>query len=393
MPRDRKRWTPNPYAIGRQLRNRENIRFLYFEEGAVAEEWLKAAFELNRKNQTLSEVLKQFRQLTEVIRQPLTLARALELPQVRALGYKRDQLARVLPLLLNITDVGFVVPGEPSPPPELILGTYGPSRNLLVNGVHYLDPIQGDSADCYLISSMISLAWTRQPMFEGRLNAGFQPGMFKWQFHKNNQTGTPGQQIQVSELTLTDSSGQPLYAHSRDQHEFWPALLEKAYVRLMSPGAGEPIPDDYKSLDNGDLPQDACQSLVGSRTGTQPLFTAVGKKIFEQGPNSLGTLDGIMSKPVMAWTEEVRGTKLTWEKTGIWEDHAYAVLGVTPAGRFTHVVLRNPLGIANAIKPGYATGIWQAGAEAVELNKNGVFAIPKRLFFAKFQHIGWINLP
>lgn len=396
MARDRKQWAPNPYAIARQLTGRKDIRFLYSAEGKEADNWLKNAFELHRKNQTLTDALRQFRKLAAENKGPLTLDRALALASVKSLDYKPEQLARVLPFILQIIDVKLQEPLKAPPPsrPQLVLGTYDEANDLMVTGANYLDPIQGGIADCYLISSMISLAWTRRNLLETGLNAsGFGPNTdtFAWQFHNEDQQGTLGAQVQVTEF-IPKNQGEPLYGHARDPREYWPALLEKAYLRMRLPGNGEPTADDYHSLDNGALPQDACQSMVGGPIGTQALFTNLGKRIFDSG-QALSTPSGVMNKPVMAWTEEVAGDQITWEQTGIWKDHAYSVLGVTPAGNFTHVVLRNPLGVANEPRAGYATGDWMAGAERVELNKNGVFAIPRQLFFDNFQHIGWGNLP
>lgn len=396
MPHDRKQWTPNPYAIARRLTGRADIRFLYSADGATADKWLKGAFEIARKNQTLTEVLNQFREVADQLKAPLTLERALELQEVKSLGYTRDQLARVLPLILQITDVQLepLSGGTPPVAPQLILGTFGVSDELMVQGAHYLDPIQGAIADCYLISSMISLAWTQRNLLETRLgDSGFGPATrtFEWGFHNDDRQGTPGPKVKVTELVPKDQ-GEPLYGHAHDPREYWPSLLEKAYLRMKVPGSGEPpSKEDYESLNNGALPHRACQSVVGGVAITEPLFTDVGKKAFEQG-EPLDTPSGIMDKPVMAWTEEVAGNKQTFEQTGIWQDHAYAVLGVTPAGEFTHVVLRNPLGIANEPRDGYLIDDWLAGAEKVELNKRGVFAIPRKLFFESFQHIGWVNL-
>ena len=100
---------------------------------------------------------------------------------------------------------------------------------------------------------------------------------------------------------------------------------------------------------------------------------------------------GVVRRPVMAWTKDDIGVKdrKVWEKTGLWPNHAYAVLGVMPS---KHIVLRNPHGVATTVRRGYATGKWQpADRDPVELNKNGVFAISPALFFKHFEDMGWVE--
>lgn len=182
------------------------------------------------------------------------------------------------------------------------------------------------------------------------------------------------------------------YARSRSPQESWPALVEKAYVMnaRASGTADELTALDYKAIDRGSTPARACQSLMGGRVRGEILDSLRGAEIFLRG-GRLSAPHGVMSKPVMAWTKENIGVKekKVWEKTGLWPNHAYAVLGVMQTG---HVVLRNPHGRATQRRRGYAEGPWQVNGLSVNLNVDGVFALSRDLFYAHFNDISWVDL-
>ena len=98
-----------------------------------------------------------------------------------------------------------------------------------------------------------------------------------------------------------------------------------------------------------------------------------------------------MSKPVMAWTKEDKRVEdgEIWERTGLWPNHAYAVLGVMDSG---HIVLRYPHGRATKPRPQYATGNWETHSLKVNLNVDGVFALSRNVFYAHFNDISWVEL-
>ena len=96
-----------------------------------------------------------------------------------------------------------------------------------------------------------------------------------------------------------------------------------------------------------------------SRAGGTAEFTPRGRHLSPGG--AVKTPDGVMTKPVMAWTKKDIGVKdkEIWERTGLWPSHAYAVLGVMDSG---HIVLRDPHGRATERRRGYAEGPWQITA-------------------------------
>ena len=186
----------------------------------------------------------------------------------------------------------------------------------------------------------------------------------------------------------------------------WPALPEKAYVAKMRPGGAtaEPSPADYQAINEGTSPQFACQALVGGRTEGSLTFrfhpvsgksSARRDQFGESGPRF--SASGAMVKPTMAWTFDESSTLTPehWKKTGLFADHAYAVLGFTGDPNLPdHIVLRNPHGIATKVRDGYLRDPhWKPDErEPIKLNENGVFAISHDLFFGNFKNIGWIEL-
>ena len=199
----------------------------------------------------------------------------------------------------------------------------------------------------------------------------------------------------------------PRYARSSAPKEFWPALLEKAYVIKKAPASVlEPEPIAYQSINNDTnqtTPPLACQELVGGKARGRTLKSTDGQNVFSDsellGPGDGGQLtSGVLTKPVIAWTFDENAIDF-WDKTGLWPNHAYAVLGVMKDSNHDHIVLRNPHGYPTKERDGYARGSWKAiGAPGVrnngevQLNTDGVFAITREMFYKHFEHIGWVEL-
>ena len=392
-------WSPNPYAIARQLSGETKIDPEFFTNGIKADAFLKRSFQLSARRQTFNQAFAFFQKIALSVKQPMPLERVLALQEVKNAGYSEEQIRRVLPHLVQIADAKFEIPLRPVPAsPMPILASLDQSRQLEVGSATYDDPIQGDTADCYLISAMIGLAWTNSDPLRNGLNAsgfnarGNEP--FGWKFKDG-----PGQEVKVTGL-VPMRDGMPLYASSSEPLEHWPALLEKAYVVKVAQLADEPDPANYQSIANGALPQEACQSLAGGDAHSVILRLPTSQNIFSFSPDAnlrgkLATASGIMDRPVMAWTEEINDP-MGWENTGLVPGHAYAVLGVMQSGDVVeHVVLRNPYGFAtDARRDGYKSGTWKPdGRPDVPLNVKGVFALSRDLFYFHFRHVGWVDPP
>ena len=288
------------------------------------------------KKKTVAEALAVFQQIAELFERPVSFGKAIAFarPIYTAAGYTTDE---VIPALLDLLPIVGAPPAGES---------FADAEQLIVQKAMYLDPVQGAIEDCYLISAIIALAWAVPQLLTARLTtAGFAPPedrSFQWQFH--DPRGGQRQAKVTGRLLTRD--GVLRYARSRSPQESWPALVEKAYVmNARASGAADELTAlDYTAINRGSTPARACQSLVGGRVRGEILDSLRGAEIFLRG-GRLSMPHGVMSKPVMAWTKEDIGVKekKIWEQTGLWPNHAYAVLGVMDTG---HIVLRNPHGRA-----------------------------------------------
>lgn len=385
------KWLPNPYVIAAQLSNTPDILSIVRSGGKVADAFLLDAFVSGRKQRTVTGALTVFQQIASLFDGPVSLSQAIDKSKEiwAREGYSVDEIRRVLPNLLQISDP---ISGD----------TFVDSDHLIENQVSYLDPIQGSVGDCYLISAMIALAWASTDALTARLtSADFNPPAersFEWQFH--GDAGPEANRVRVSGRIMM-AGAVPRYARSSSKVEDWPSLVEKVYVAKVS-GAnvaqGEPTRLNYQSIDaktEGSMPQRACQALLGGAVKGEILDSDAGRKIFLKD-GRLENTSGVMSKPVMAWTKEDLGEADpdVWKKTGLWPRHAYAVLGaMVTDNRVKHVVLRNPHGAdTDPDRRGYHPGAWDPdGRPTVALNKDGVFAISRKLFYDNFEDIGWIS--
>lgn len=368
------------------LADQLDIESLYTATGSRVDDFLKDAFLYGGKHHTVTEALAVFQRISEGIDEPLTLADALGSPYVTkaADDYSNLKIRRVLPSLLQISDESF--DGH----------LFDDADELVTQKLTYLDPVQGAVGNCYLISAMIALAWARPEVLQSRLvDSGFTPQgdqSFGWSFNKADDETTGGGRFSVS-ARIPIAGKLPRYARSSSREEYWPALLEKSYVakRGAIPGDREPTPAEYQALNtHGTFPQFACQALVGGNVRVEFTSYIPNGEIFLRG-GDLYEASGVMSRPVMASTIDNMGAynPELWDKTGLWPNHAYAVLGVMDRGQ---VVLRNPHGFATEERAGYERGPWKVGDLSVDLNQNGVFAIASELFHQHFKSICWVNV-
>ncbi|MEO8187121.1 MAG: C2 family cysteine protease [Burkholderiaceae bacterium] len=393
-----RQWAPNPYAIAQLLLDTLDIESVYESSGDAADKFLLGAFNVRGEQTTLTEAVELFRQLAVIVGRPMSMAEVLQLAEAKQLAqvFAVEQLQRVLPYLVPLKDAEFQ-PFENVPNPNGQSGRtwFGDAGQLVMDNASYLDPVQGAVSNCYLISAMIALAWTKPPSWEAGLRSTrFNPpeeASFEWRFHSDR--GRERSPVKISGRIPMNAREKPRYARSASG-ESWPGMLEKAYVMKMRAADAkgkEPTLADYQAIERkGSTPPRACQVLAGGVVGGEILDTASDIKLFSPRAGLVKT-SGVVRRPVMAWTKDDIGVKdrKVWEKTGLWPNHAYALLGVMPS---KHIVLRNPHGVATTARRGYATGEWQpVDRDPVELNKNGVFAISPALFFKHFEDMGWVE--
>src|SRR5688572_9764574 len=175
MTRQRQLYAPNPYTIAQLVTQQRDISFLY-AKGAKWEDaraLLEKGFHL-KGGRTLNQAMSLIQKMGVAVERPQPLEEALaavmHVSEVKEWGYTADEVRSVLPLLMPITDAAFAANVDATQSPR-ILASNGDVGQLIVGGTGFLDPIQGGTADCYLISSMIALAWTHPGVLERLLNS------------------------------------------------------------------------------------------------------------------------------------------------------------------------------------------------------------------------------
>ena len=409
------RWSPNPYALATaltgDLSDDEKLRF----DGAKADDFLQRA--LLRPD--MPQMLASFREFQTLAARAdlesestqISLAERMTEPLVQKAAhiFGAEEIRRALPSLMPVSDAALnqLTLGDAITSVNSRIENLANASELLIDEAPYLDPMQGDVGDCYLIATLIALAWSKPTVLADRLaDAGFTPpfqSSFQWQFH-NAQGAMRGRKSVTGRIPVR--GGMPRYARSANVLEHWPGLIEKAFVMQNRPAQAsteEPVRSDYLRMERFSTPPNACIALIGGQAqGRIVELEQVFEHLFmdHHDPSELlFTGDGVTKLPVMAWTKEklpiTAGENAresmdtdTWTKTGLWPGHAYAVLGKMQSG---HVVLRNPHGFATEMRQGYAEGPWQAGNLSVDLNTRGVFALSPEVFKQNFKHVGWVE--
>ena len=409
MPAPAPGWGVNPLALAQLMRG----QLLPKREWAAVEKLLQDAFHVN-------EVRHLFE--AEGGKAPrLAIFEALAKPRGGALAYRdienleevkqaisvygeyQDEAAvrRILPILLPVADAVFTASEDPAAAAGVLVPDYYvPFMENVAGDVSWLDPVQGNADDCYLIAALIALAWSRPEQwseqvrgFEDRGNA---TARYRFAFH-NRAGAIDALRVEPRVPKFKDV---PVYGRCTDKNEGWVAMIEKAYVMWRSKRPDrEPLPIDYRLISEQPvLPQDACSALVGGH----------GKKVGPYRPKPLAAVAarcderGVTRDPTMAWTWQTAAWQsldklkaLGFARTGLVPNHAYAVLGVVPAKNPDYVVLRNPWGSAPFCTEGHATGTWRPGpgangAAEVALNVNGVSALKASWFDDCFEKVGWV---
>ena len=399
------RWSPNPYAIAERLTG----HVLGIADGEKADAFLRDAF-LNEKVRaqlerleisTIDDAFNLFRKIASLNDEPLTLEKAREFPLVRAASeaYGANVVENLLPFLLPISDAEFDHAQVSAPAPNAVGvrvdAAYVDTGPLVVRDVLYLDPKQGLVGDCYLIAAMIALAWTVPDVLAAGLqSSGYRPPQeshFDWLFHEEDQR-------RAATVTgrVPSENGLPIYAKSEPGGEFWPSLIEKAYVQRVKTlrreaAHGEPTPADYQAIGEYEKPWRACRRLAGGEVDFELHNTDLDGAVLSRP--GFTNAAGKVTLPLMAMTlSEIDGPEVTWQASGLHVNHAYAVLGKLPESG--HIVLRDPLGHPTTRREQYLENhAWDCGErDPVEINKAGVFAIAPALFNRCFKWAGWVNL-
>jgi hypothetical protein len=167
---------------------------------------------------------------------------------------------QLLPFIAAVSDASFEPPGSggaSAPPP--VIGRYARIGKLEVDGVSWLDPTQGATSDCYLISSMISIAWARPVQWRHRLSSATHGSKdtdsLRIAFFGDTARTRDHSPFEVAPNVPLDPHGKFIYAHASSRTETWPALLERAFVMQLLDRTGVDLTvDDYRRAGSAMFP-------------------------------------------------------------------------------------------------------------------------------------------
>jgi hypothetical protein len=191
----------------------------------------------------------------------------------------------------------------------------------------YFDPIQAGLADCWLVSAMSSVAWATPYAISQRTRA----------------TG-PGDESFVNLIELTDpatgsvlrfeltdqtvvwsGTTTPMYSHSSETGELWPAIVSKAFANWRR-GTAVDHPD-LTALNYGD-----CVHASAAITGRKPHYTGTAGSTTASLINLVkaNSLNHRTVNPMTAWTYgsgEESPDHVDYNSADIVANHCYSVLG------------------------------------------------------------------
>ena len=404
-------FSPNPFALAQLLLPQGQLRD--YNSWDEAQALLAEAFRVKADmifdgDKATPPVFQLFRDCMDEYKGAQALATLLQQPaaQKAIKVFGQAAMQKVLPFLVPVTDSAFAKPGAAPSGPNEIAG-FDTLGAFVDGGASYLDPRQGMVADCYLISSMISAAWSQPARWQKYLDKVCLHGpageSYRFDFILDDDSLCPA--FDVPPWVPVSASDQPCFARSSEVREAWPALVEKAFVlQRCARAPDDPMPADYQHIGVHRLfPAEACHMLIG---GTGDFETSMPDRPlvpFLRDRCPVGSPRLVTVQPTMATThtefdvDSMKAKGLTWDSTGLVFGHAYAVLGLMKQGDTEYVVLRNPHGVSKTGVSGYAKEAWVPGAGAngeptVQLDQNGVFGLPVDWFEACFGRVDWVDV-
>jgi hypothetical protein len=262
------------------------------------------------------------------------------------------------------------------------------------------DPIQGAVGNCYLISALGALAWSRPYMLVHRTRATGPAqenfvdviGMYRFGVLEY---------VEVSEkLPVQGTNNALIYARSSEAGEIWPGIYEKAYAKFITKDPGDQ-PDITRTAYG--LPGLALAYLTGLPLDSRSMrLFADGHAVWEIVRSQ--AIGQKIYNPMVAWTYPTApSSSVNYSSAHLVANHAYTVLGWAMVNNQEYLVLRNPWGAYEGTlnvlggewvawdQPYYnATGWWRP----IQFSTNdGVFALRSDTFHQYFAGVGWVKAP
>ncbi len=144
--------------------------------------------------------------------------------------------------------------------------------------------------------------------------------------------------VEIDDLFPVDAQGRMLCAHSSDHREFWPSILEKAYLKMCNGGYN--FPGSNSSID-----MHAFTGWLPERFNLNDAQTLQEGRVWQRLQSAMATGD------CLATLGTGKLSSADEERTGLVSGHAYAVLAV-------HEVPADTIGSAEPLKLVHVKNPW-----------------------------------
>lgn len=201
---------------------------------------------------------------------------------------------------------------------------------LYVDGLSYADVTQGESGDCYFLSSVAAVAADDPAALTKALTDNGNGTYTVRFFEKSHGQAKPVFVTVDGQLPLADGQA-PDYASGSNPKELWAPIFEKAYAKWKG---------GYENIGEGGQAGDALYAL----TGTSSSYV---EDLHHANPDATWRrmLAATAAKqPMVAGTDAQNDQPIKYEAQGLVDDHAYTVLSAQEEHGERTVTLRNPWG-------------------------------------------------
>ncbi|MBL8922095.1 MAG: hypothetical protein JNJ54_24810 [Myxococcaceae bacterium] len=237
--------------------------------------------------------------------------------------------------------------------PKMVKKTF--SGPLFEGGVSMHDVQQGSLANCYFPAAVAAVAHARPELLQ-RLVKDNGDGTFTFTFTQRDWATGRTKQVPVTvdgDLWVKPEKGTPVYGRGGTDHrpesmELWFPLLEKAYAQWKG---------SYDVVGNGGVASDVFEELTGEASDYYDLHARTNPDTLWKRITS--AVDD--ARPMAAGTHEPKDVNYT--NTGVFDDHAYSIIGYQTEGSKRYVVLRNPWGDSEPKNNGPDDGVFKLELE------------------------------
>ncbi len=202
--------------------------------------------------------------------------------------------------------------------------------SLKLGQLTYDDLKQGDSGDCYFLSSAVAIAHDNPDALKRAFTEN-PDGTTTVHFFEQQKSGPPKKvDITVDNQFPVGKDGIE-YASARDDKQLWPQVLEKAYAKWKG---------GYENIGEGGEAKDALMALTGKTSSYTPELSKVNPDTLWQQMTQ-ATAD---NRPMVSGTFDAKHEPVNYKKEDIIEGHDYTVLKAYESNGERLVDVRNPWG-------------------------------------------------